>query len=42
MRRSEAYLLDMLIPARKNVGFATGLAYGQFTQSDFHQNVIVT
>ena len=42
MRRSEAYLLDMLIYARKGVEFASGLTYGRFTQRDLHQNAIVT
>ncbi len=41
MRRSEAYLLDMLINARKAVKFATGLSYEKFTQSDLHQNAIL-
>ncbi len=42
MRRSEAYLLDMLINARKAVKFASGLSYEKFTQSDLHQNAIFT
>ncbi len=41
MRRSEAYLLDMLINARKAVKFASGLSYEKFTQSDLHQNAIL-
>lgn len=40
MRRSEAYLLDMLIHARKAVEFASGLTYEPFTLRDLHQNVI--
>ena len=41
MRRSEAYLLDMLIHARKAVEFASGLTYERFTLSDLHQNAIL-
>ena len=41
MRRDEAYLLDMLLQARKAVKFSTGLTYTQFDQSDLHQNAII-
>ena len=41
MRRSEAYLLDMLIHARKAIQFTSGLTYEQFTQSDLHKNAIL-
>lgn len=41
MRRSEAYLLDMLIHARKTFEFASGLTYERFTQSDLHKNAIL-
>ena len=37
MRRSDAYLLDMLIHARKAVEFASGLTYERFTLSEQHQ-----
>ena len=42
MRRSEAYLLDMLINARKAVRFADRLTCEQFTQCELHQNAIFT
>ena len=41
MRRSEAYLLDMLIHARKAIKFASGLTYEEFTQSELHKNAIL-
>ena len=40
MRRDDAYLLDMLVAARKAVSFAAGLTYLQFVRSDLHQNAI--
>ena len=40
MRRSEAYLLDMLIHARKGVEFASGLTYERSTLSDLHKKAI--
>lgn len=40
MRRDDAYLLGMLVAARKAVSFATGLTYLQFVRSDLHQNAI--
>lgn len=41
MRHDDAYLLDMLVAARKAVAFATGLAYREFASSDLHQNAIL-
>ena len=40
MRRDDAYLLDMLVAARKAVTFAADLTYPQFVRSDLHQNAI--
>lgn len=40
MRQDDAYLLDMLVAARKAVSFAAGLTYEQFERSDLHQNAI--
>ena len=40
MRQDDAYLLDMLVAARKAVTFAAGLTYEQFERSDLHQNAI--
>ena len=41
MRRDDAYLLDMLIAARKALTFAAELTYPQFIRSDLHQNAII-
>ncbi len=41
MRRDDAYLLDMLVAARKAIAFAKGLTYSQFVQSDLHRNAIL-
>lgn len=41
MRRDEAYLLDMLVAARKAIAFAEELTYSQFVKSDLHQNAIL-
>jgi len=40
MRQDDAYLLDMLVAARKAARFAQGLDYEKFTRSDLHQNAI--
>ena len=40
MRRDEAFLLDMLVAARKAARFADGMTYEQFERSDLHQNAI--
>ena len=41
MRRDDAYLLDMLVAARKAVTFTEKLTYAQFMQSDLHQNAVL-
>ena len=41
MRRDDAYLLDMLVAARKAVTFTEELTYAQFMQSDLHQNAVL-
>ena len=41
MRRDDAYLLDMLVAARKALTFAAELTYPQFVRSDLHQNAIL-
>ena len=41
MRRDDAYLLDMLVAARKAVAFATELTHQEFARSDLHQNAIL-
>ena len=40
MRRDEAYLLDMLVAARKAATFAQDLTWDRFSESDLHQNAI--
>lgn len=40
MRHDDAYLLDMLVAARKALTFAAGLTYPQFVKSELHQNAI--
>ena len=40
MRQDDAYLLDMLVAARKATEFTRDLTYDQFTRSDLHQNAI--
>ena len=37
MRRDDAYLLDMMVAARKPVAFAAGLTYPELARSDLHQ-----
>jgi len=41
MWRDDAYLLDMLIAARKAVALAGDLTFEAFAASDLHQNAIV-
>ena len=41
MRRDDAYLLDMLVAARKAVAFAAELTHQEFVRSDLHQNAIL-
>ena len=38
MRRDDAYLLDMLVAARKALHFTAELTYPQFVRSELHQN----
>lgn len=40
MWRDDAYLLDMLIAARRALEFSRGLTWEQFEQSDLHQHAI--
>ena len=37
MRNDDAYLLDMLVAARKAATYAEGLTYERFAASDLHQ-----
>jgi len=41
MWRDDAYLLDMLIAARKAVRFSGDLTFDAFQASDLHQNALV-
>jgi uncharacterized protein with HEPN domain len=41
MRRDDAYLLDILIAARKALKFLEGLTWEEFEQSELHQNAEV-
>ena len=41
MQRDEAYLLDILIEARKAIRFVEGLTWEQFEQSELHQNAVI-
>lgn len=41
MRDDDAYLLDMLVAARKAAAFATELTYQRFARSELHQNAIL-
>ena len=41
MQRDEAYLLDILIEARKALKFIEGLTWEQFEQSELHQNAVI-
>ena len=40
MRRDDAYLLDILIAARKALKFMEGVTWEAFQQSDLHQNAV--
>ena len=40
MRRDDAYLLDMLVAARKAVAFAAEVTYPEFVRSDLYQNAV--
>ena len=41
MWRDEAYLLDMLIAARRAQQFSTGLSWEEFNKSSLHQHAIM-
>jgi uncharacterized protein with HEPN domain len=41
MLRDEAYLLDILIAARKALAFVEGMTWETFTQSELHQNAVM-
>ncbi len=40
MQHDEAYLLDILIAARKALQFLEGITWQEFTQSELHQNAV--
>ncbi len=40
MRQDDAYLLDMLVAARKASMFVEGITYEQFVESDLHNNAV--
>src|SRR3972149_12303335 len=41
MRRDEAYLLDILIAARKARKFVENMSWEEFQQSELHQNAVI-
>jgi uncharacterized protein with HEPN domain len=41
MQRDEAYLLDILIAARRATGFLEGMTWEAFEQSELHQNAVM-
>jgi len=41
MRRDEAYLLDILLGARKALEFVQGMSWEEFAQSELHQNAVI-
>ena len=41
MERDEAYLLDILLAARKAIGFVKGMTWAEFAQSELHQSALV-
>jgi uncharacterized protein with HEPN domain len=41
MWRDDAYLLDILVAARKALGFAKGVTWEQFQQNELLQNAVV-
>jgi uncharacterized protein with HEPN domain len=41
MQRDEAYLLDILIAARKALQFLEGMTRQAFAQSELHQNAVI-
>ena len=41
MRRDDAYLLDVLLAARKVLAFVAGVSREEFERSDLHQNAVI-
>ena len=41
MRRDEAYLLDILIAARKASALVEGMTWEAFAESELHQNAVI-
>jgi uncharacterized protein with HEPN domain len=41
MQRDDAYLLDILIAARKALNFLEAITWEEFEQSDLHQNAVM-
>ncbi len=41
MKRDDAYLLDILIAARKAIGFLQGISRTQFEGSELHQAAVI-
>ena len=41
MRRDDAYLLDMLLAARKARQFVEGITQAEFAASELHQNAVI-
>ena len=41
MQRDLAYLLDILIAARKALAFVEGMTWQTFTESELHQNAVM-
>jgi uncharacterized protein with HEPN domain len=41
MQRDDAYLLDILIAARKALEFLEGMTWDAFEQSELHQNAVI-
>ena len=41
MQRGEAYLLDILIAARKALQFLDGMTWQHFAQSELHKNAVI-
>ena len=41
MQRDEAYLLDILIAARKALQFLEGMTWEAFVKSELHQNAVM-
>jgi uncharacterized protein with HEPN domain len=41
MRRDDAYLLDILIAARKALKFLEGMTWEAFEQSELHQDAVI-